>query len=63
MPLIQFFKPGSHMDSYVVALNYASPQNVLRQDQKRQAKSQSLSFLGWAPRRCHNPAQAMDSGN
>lgn len=59
MPFIQLLKPGSH----VVTPDYASLQNAPCQEQKTQAKFQSLSFLGWAPRRRHNPAQATGSGN
>lgn len=54
MPFVHFWETGSHKDLHVVTLDYASHQNAPCQGHQTQAKSH---FLGWAPRRCHNPAQ------
>lgn len=58
MPFVQFLEPGSPMDLHVVILTYVSLQNAPCQEQKTQARFQSFSFLGWAPRRCHRLPQA-----
>lgn len=45
MPFIQLLEPGSHVDLYVVILDYPSLQNSPCQEQKTQDRFQSLSFL------------------